>query len=367
MIASYMTKAGRRWRVAIRSSKYENHFRSGFVRERDAKDYETVKLSEMIRHTFVPNEKRNLGTLGDALRDYQSEIPDDEPFKAVKINRINRWLKNPLAKRAIASLTKKDFRDWRNERRKELKEDGSRRISDRSLYKELVVIIGLWTHAMIEWHWALDECPAKLTEKSKVRRKLDKVKPEKPRIEPAEEKAISEIFARKGHNLFLEPIFSFAIETSIRAFELVQLHWSHVHEQAGVIYIPARISKNGEERWVALSDRALEILRRTPREHSEPRIFPISRSALSSAWARAKKDENFPKGVTFHSTRHEALTRLAELRLSVNQLMEMSGHKTLAMLMVYLKKGNAEETRKKIVEAREKLRESSSVSIGGVA
>ena len=40
MVTSYETKAGVRWRVAIRSSKYENHFKGGFVRERDAKDYE---------------------------------------------------------------------------------------------------------------------------------------------------------------------------------------------------------------------------------------------------------------------------------------------------------------------------------------
>ena len=265
MISSNMTKSGCRWRVAIRSSKYDNHFKSGFVKERDAKDYETVKLSEMIRHTFVPNEKRNHGTLGDALRDYQSEIPDDEPFKAVKINRINRWLKNPLAKRAIASLTKKDFRDWRNERRKERKADGRRQISNGSIYKELVIIIGLWSHAKDQWDWVLDDCPAKLSAESRVRRKRDKAKPEKPRISPSAEKKICEIFTRPGHNPYLEPIFSFAIETSIRAHELIQLHWGHVHWDAGLIYVPAHISKNGEERWVSLSDEALEILRRTPR------------------------------------------------------------------------------------------------------
>ena len=184
MISTYITKAGRRWRVAIRSSKYENHFKSGFVNHRDAKDYETVRLSEMIRSTFVPSEGRAHGTFGDALRRYQSEIPEDESFPEVKIWRIKRWLKTPLAKRAITSLKVRDFQDWRNERRKETKADGRRQISDRCIYKELVIVIGLWTIATKEWHWTLGECPAKLPETSKMQSKREKAKQAKPRITP---------------------------------------------------------------------------------------------------------------------------------------------------------------------------------------
>ena len=94
MISSYMTKSGRRRRVAIRSSKYDNHFKSGFVKEKDAKDYETVRLSEMIRSTFVPNDGRSHGTFGDALRRYQAEIPVNESFPEVNVWRIKRWLQS---------------------------------------------------------------------------------------------------------------------------------------------------------------------------------------------------------------------------------------------------------------------------------
>ncbi len=367
MVTSYKTKTGIRWRVAIRSSKYPHHFKGGFLNARDARDFEKVILSELIRGVFAPVAKSTIGTLADALNKYQAEIPEEEPFRKVKINRINAWLKSPLAMRAITSLKRSDFRDWRSARRSELRADGTRQISDSSIYKNLVIIIGLWTHAKYEWDEMLGDCPAKLTTESIVRLKRNRAKPEKPRIDPSSEKTICEIFSRPGHNPYFQPIFSFALETSIRAHELIQLHWVNVHWDAGVIYVPAHISKSGLERWVSLSDEAVLILRRTPCDIAEPRIFPISRSALSSGWARAKEDEKFPKKITFHSTRHEALTRLAEAKLSINQLMEMSGHKTLAMLMVYLNKGNAQETRTKIVEAKRKSMESSPSQCGGAA
>lgn len=364
MVTSYKTQAGIRWRVAIRSSRFGNHFKSGFVKEKDANDYSTVVLSRMIRGTFAPDEGRNYGTLSDALKLYQADIPVDEPFRQVKICRIKRWLKTTLAREPISKLKKVDFRDWRNARQKELKPDGRRQISDKSLYKELVVVIGLWSHATREWDWRLGECPAKLDTDSGKRRKRNKAEQEKPRITPKTQAIITAIFASRGHNPYLEPIFNFAIETSIRAFELIQLRWQDVHWDDGVIFVPSLVSKNGASRWVSLSDEALQILRRTPRDIVEPRIFPLSRPALSSAWARAKRRVDFPAGITFHSARHEALTRFAEAGLSINQLLEQGGHKTLSMLLVYLGKSNAKETRAKIVAAKQAQRAATLIGNG---
>ena len=120
-------------RVAIRSSRFGNHFKGGFAREKDAKDYSTVFLSRMIRGTFAPEENRNHGTLSDALKAYHAEIPTEEPFRELKICRIKRWLKTPLAREPISKLKKVDFRAWRNARQKERKPDGRRQISEKPI------------------------------------------------------------------------------------------------------------------------------------------------------------------------------------------------------------------------------------------
>lgn len=352
-VSQYKLKNGQiRHRVVIRRRDSPPHFKGGFTSKRLAEDYQSVKLSEMIRGTFVAKSTRDCGSLADGLERYATEVLPQESHAHIKRARINRWKKAAFANMTITKLTRTQFEDWTRARQQEKRQDGLRQISDKSIYKELVVVIGFWRYAKERWQWNLGDCPAAVGYLIKPRTKYAKVKKTRPRITPQLRQKITEIFsAGPGRNTLYAPMFNFAIETSIRAYELIQLRWEDIDWDARVISVSDRASKNGDVKHVALSDEALGILRKLDQNKSDERIFPVTRSALSSAWARAKQHEGFPKELTFHVTRHEALTNLAEMGLSVNQLMDQSGIKTVSILQVYLQKSKAQDILAKMANA----------------
>ncbi len=64
----------------------------------------------------------------------------------------------------------------------------------------------------------------------------------------------------------------------------------------------------------------------------QERLFDFKGDQISALFAKCKK-ANIPN-ITFHDTRHEAITRLAK-KLSVLNLARMKGHRDLKKLMIY--------------------------------
>lgn len=79
-----------------------------------------------------------------------------------------------------------------------------------------------------------------------------------------------------------------------------------------------------------LSKRALELRALLPPGDS---VFGLSSSSLDALFRKAKATTGV-ENLTFHDTRHEAITRLAR-KLNVLDLARMVGHRDLKMLQVY--------------------------------
>lgn len=62
-------------------------------------------------------------------------------------------------------------------------------------------------------------------------------------------------------------------------------------------------------------------------------LFALSASSLDANFRKIKKAACID-ALTFHDTRHEAITRLAK-KLDVLELARMVGHRDLRMLMIY--------------------------------
>jgi len=88
------------------------------------------------------------------------------------------------------------------------------------------------------------------------------------------------------------------------------------------------ITKNGRQRIIPLTKRALYILENTELP------FPMSANAVRLAWERLKKKGNI-KDVHFHDMRHEAISRFFEKGLSIPEVALISGHKDVRMLFRY--------------------------------
>jgi integrase len=199
-------------------------------------------------------------------------------------------------------------------------------IAGESVRKELALLSKLLKTAMREWGIALPANPVAVVSKPPPARARDR------RLEGDEEaRLLASLDQCKSR--YMRPLVELAVETAMRQGELLKLRWRDVDFQRRVALL--HDTKNGEDRAVPLSTRAVQILQALPRLVRDERVFPVSQSLVVQAWGHAVKRAGI-EDLHFHDLRHEALSRLAERGdLSVLELAAVSGHKTLQMLKRY--------------------------------
>lgn len=127
--------------------------------------------------------------------------------------------------------------------------------------------------------------------------------------------------------------FLFAIETAMRLGELCQIRREHVH--AKYVHLPAQTTKTNVARNVPLSVAARKLVKRLDDVTGEL-LFDLDRDSASKLFSKAVKKAGV-ENLTFHDTRHEATTRLAQ-KLPVLDLARVTGHRDLKQLMTYYNK-----------------------------
>lgn len=120
-----------------------------------------------------------------------------------------------------------------------------------------------------------------------------------------------------------------SVETAMRSGELCSLTWDQVDEAGAFVRLTK--TKNGDQRDVPLSTRALAVLALLPRD--APRVLNVDDGTRDALFRRAKKAAGIDD-LHWHDLRHEATTRLA-LRLSLLDLARMTGHRDPRSLMTY--------------------------------
>jgi integrase len=129
-----------------------------------------------------------------------------------------------------------------------------------------------------------------------------------------------------------------ALETAMRAGEIVGLRWRDVDAANRTAHLP--LTKNGAARAVPLSKAAIALLSCLPTGEPDHAAFGLSSETLDTLFRRARGRAGI-EGMHFHDLRHEAITRLAR-KLDVLDLARMIGHKDLKSLMVYYNASPAE-------------------------
>jgi len=163
--------------------------------------------------------------------------------------------------------------------------------------------------------------PVKLPNAGKPRTKI---------VEEHEFKMILESVSDKA-----KAIIMLAWETAMRRNELLAITPSMVDFRKCVIHLSDEQTKNGEGREVPLSSNALALLRELcDGRQANSRLFILTPYAVTQAFRRAARLSHV-YGVCFHSLRHTAITRYAEMGLNTIQLQCISGHKSISMLARY--------------------------------
>jgi integrase len=267
-------------------------------------------------------------TCKDAFDRYEREVSIDKKGKRWESLRLAAFGRSALGKVKMKDVDASHVSEWRDDRLKTVQ--GS------TVQREMNLLSNVFMIARKEWKWI----------RSSPTTDVRRPKENKPRFRRITEEEIAMICHALGwtdrtpttKQQRIAAAFLFAIETAMRAGEICALQPEWVVGR--VAHLPASINKNGEARDVPLSPRALEIWKMVPEG------FGVSAASLDAMFRVARKERTPIENLTFHDTRHEAITRLAK-KLHVLELARMVGHKDIRKLMIYFNQ-SAEDTADKL-------------------
>lgn len=253
----------------------------------------------------------------DAFRRYELEVSKKKRGYKWEAGRLAAMASSPLGKVPLAEVNASHIATWRDQRLLE--------VQGGTVTREMNLLSHVFSVARKEWKWIT------ISPTTDVARPRSNP-PRERRVTPQEIERICLSLNWRHDAVGITPqtkqqrialAFLFAIETAMRAGEICALR------EGDVIGAVARLhqTKNGFPRDVPLSPRAVQIWAMVPTG------FDISTSSLDAMF-RVARLKSQVEGLTFHDTRHEAITRLAG-KLNVLDLARMVGHRDIKQLQTY--------------------------------
>lgn len=313
------TKTGWRAEVAragVRASKV-------FPSKREAQDWASRKEYEILNGSKISAKMR----LRDLFERYSREVSSKKRGYKWEALRLNRWGQSDLGDKSLSELSPADFAAWRDAR--------LQKVAPSTVRREMTLMGSVFSVARREWG-LIGDSPLTDVRKPQEAASRDRLptSAELERLELSAGNDLNNATARAFH------AFLFAGETAMRAGEIVGMKWEHIDLKRRVVELP--MTKNGTSRQVPLSRRAVEMLERLP--ESDP-VFALDSRQLDVLW-RKVRDRAAVEGLTFHDSRHWAITQLAK-KLNVMDLARMVGHRNINQLLTYYNE-SAEDLAKRL-------------------
>jgi integrase len=126
--------------------------------------------------------------------------------------------------------------------------------------------------------------------------------------------------------------------TGARKGEALNARWEHVDLARRIWTVP--LSKSGRRRHIPLSDMALRILERVPRQPGSPWVFPGRKPdrpvrCLFAVWRRVKARAGLDRDFRLHDLRHTFASSLVSKGRSLYEVSQILGHSKPTMTMRY--------------------------------
>ena len=321
------------WQAIVRRKGYPSQTKT-FRAKRDAEAWARGIESEMDRGVWRDRSEAENTTLKECLERYLAEVTPKKKSEGEGWY-VKAWMARPIAARFMASIRGKDLAS-------EIRAMESEGKGANHIRLHRAVISNLFTVARREWGMESLENPADLVNNPKLPQGRNR------RLVDDEEERLQAACA-DARNPWLRPVVVFAIETAMRAGEILEsygttdtetgvrpqktqgLQWSDVDLKKRTAHLPK--TKNGDARTVPLSSRAVATLEALP-HNLDGRVFGVTYEGIHQSYVRACRRAGI-EGLTFHDLRHEATSRLFEKGLNPMQVAAITGHKTLQMLKRY--------------------------------
>ena len=264
-------------------------------------------------------------TLRDALERYSKEVCPTHKGERWEVIRLEALGRLTIASKRLQAIAAPDIAEWRDKRLK----DG---LQPSSVAREWNLLRSVFEVARTEWHWIHANPMLGVKRPSSPPSRRRRVTDEEV------DRIVAELGYKGGKPRTLSDrvalAFKFALETAMRAGEILGLRWEDIHPTHAVL--PR--TKNGDAREVPLSKAARDILALLPGVPGPVfGLLPHQRDALF----RKARDAAGVVNLRFHDSRAEAIWRMSK-KLDVLELARVIGHRDIRSLMIYYQTTAAE-------------------------
>lgn len=306
-----IVRRGDSWRAIIRKKGFGSKTKT-FTKQALAKKWVT-DTEGAIERSEVTNENTTIGAL---IGRYIEEIIPARDLGGSTVNhykQLQRW----TADFRLGDLGAESLIAWRLRY--------CPNISPASFERYIARIWGVLRDAEAFWDVAV---PYTAMRKARtVLRRLGITGGDHPRDRRPEGDELARITAAGGATLPLDDLAEFASKSAMRLGEIVRLRRADLDLKSRMILIRDRkhpTRKKGNHCLVPLLWDTMEILLRQP-ETDSPLFFPYKPMQVSRAFIDAKKRAGIPT-LNFHDLRHEAISRMFEAGLAIQEVALVSGH-----------------------------------------
>lgn len=253
----------------------------------------------------------------DALRRYAKEVAPKHRGAKWELARLGLIERDPLSLVRLPALRPIHLAEWRERRLTQ--------VSGASVRREMNLLQSVFKSCRKDWGW-LDSDPIKDVDRPQAPASR------KRRVPQEEIDRLTLALGYDGgapetaqHRVAL--CFLFALETAMRAGEILGMKWSDVAAKS--VTLPK--TKNGDVRRVPMSARAREIIGLLPQNADS--VFNLDPGIRDTLFRRAR-DAAQIENLHFHDSRAEAIWRLSK-KLDVMELARVIGHRDLKSLLIY--------------------------------
>ena len=297
--------------------------------QRRSKTFDTKRLAQAWVAEMVTKDTGVAllnSTLADLSARYQCEVSEAKKGARWEMIRLEMYEREypKLFARKLSSIQREDIEQLIDDRLKQVKPS--------TVNRDLNLIANLFTQAR---RWRM------MTHNPMADIKRPKDPP--PRDRRISQDEIDRLLVALDHVDGAQPrtqrqkvatAFLIALETAMRQGEICKVTWDDVHLDERYVFLPHTITKTGVQRNVPLSKEAVRLIGTLPKEKEE--MLGVSAGVVSTVFRRAVADSAI-YNLTFHDSRHEATTRLAQ-KLPVLDLARVTGHRDIKQLMTYYNK-----------------------------
>lgn len=270
-------------------------------------------------------------TVDDAFRRYEKDVSVHKPghrWEAIRMAAIGQKMIDgvKISDMLLTDVTSDTLGRWRDQRLKVDKVKGS------TVSRELNLISHVFSTAQKEWKW-IATSPTTDVRRPKAEESRDRL----PTDDEIKRICFAlgfdldgdEIVTTKSHAVAV--MLLFAVETAMRSGEACLLEPGWVRDN--VAHLPAAVTKNRTKRDVPLTKRAVELLALLPEPEEGGTMFGVSADSRDALFRKGMK-RAMVDGLTFHDSRHLAITKLSK-KLDILALARMVGHRDLRQLQIY--------------------------------